>query len=45
MKPDGDFKTSMICLFGVPSIGISKHPSDIREIYEGQLFYKLNYPN
>ena len=39
MKPDRDFKTSMIYLFGVPDFGITRHASDIRKIYEGQSFY------
>ena len=30
----------MICLFSVPGAAVSRHASDIREIYKGQSFYK-----
>ena len=40
IKPDRDFKTPVISLFGVPNFGITKHARDIRKIYEGQSFYK-----
>ena len=39
MKPDCDFKTSMIYLFVGSGNGISRHDGSDRKIYKGQPFY------
>ena len=40
MKAYCDFKASMICLFRVPGVKISRHASGIRKKYYRQSFYK-----